>query len=100
MDIPLTGLGRTVRVGAVLVEMVDKVPAPDQMPSQPPMGEGNDVGVFVRQKGEGDDEGFVTLSTGDGPFDQTLPKQLENAIIERTREVHPGVEPDRSGPRI
>ena len=97
VDISLASLGRAMGVGAVLIQMVDHVSAPNQMPPQAPVRKGNDVRCLIGQECEGDDECFVTLATRHRPLDQPLPKQLENAVIEGAREVHPSVEPDRSG---
>jgi hypothetical protein len=49
-----------------LVEVLAEVAAPDEVAAEVAVGEGDDVDVFVRQKGERHDERLVSLAAGYG----------------------------------
>ena len=76
-------------VGKVLVEVLAEVAAPDEVSAEAAMGKRDDVGAFVGEEGEGDDEAFVALAAGDGAFDQALAKEVEDAVVGQAGECHP-----------
>ena len=81
MNVALAGERGAGGVGAVLVEMIAEVAAPDQMAAEIPVGEGHDIYRLVGQKGERDDKTLVALAAGDGAADETLTKKLQDSIV-------------------
>jgi len=55
--------------------VVDEVTAPDEMPAEAAVGDGDDVDVLVGQQRERDDEALVALAAGDGAADEALPEE-------------------------
>ena len=91
MDVALARQGRAGRVGKILVEMVDQMPAPDQVAAQTAMREGNDIDRLVGQQGQGHDQALVALAARDGPANQALAEKVEDAVVSRAGQPHPGV---------
>ena len=92
VDVALAGLGRAAGVGEILVEVLDQVSAPNEVAAGITMRERHDVVRFVSQQRQRDDQAFVALAAGDGPANQPLAKQLQDAIVRDAHEVHPGVD--------
>ena len=91
MNVALAGLGRAGGVGKILVQMVDEMTAPDEMPAQVAMGEGDNVDRLVGQKRQRNDEPLVALAAGDRAPDQPLPEQVQNPVVRRPGGAHPRV---------
>ena len=90
VDVTLTGLGRAIGVGEVLIEVIAEVTAPYQMSAQVTVSEADGILRLIGEEGEGENETFVALTTGDGALDQPLTKEFEDAIVGPARIMHPG----------
>jgi hypothetical protein len=65
--------------------------APNQVPAKTPVRKRDDVDSFVRQKREGNYQCFIALTSRHRTTNQTLSKQVENAVVAHTCELHPAI---------
>ena len=100
MDVALAGFRGAGGVGEVLVEVVTEVAAPNQVAAKAAVRKGNDIGGFVGEEGEGNDESLVALAAGDGALDEALTEEIEDAVVAGAGDVHPGVNAEEGGHRI
>jgi len=93
VDVALPRAGRAVGVREVLVQVLAEVAAPDEVPAEAAVGEGDHVQRLVREEREGDDHPLVALAARHRPADQPLAKELEDPVVGDPGELHPGVDP-------
>ena len=97
VNVAFAGFRRAGGVGEILVEVIAKVAAPDEMAPEAPMRERNYIGGFVGEEGEWDDEPLIALAAGDGAPNQALAKKFEDAIVAGAGELHPSVDVKEGG---
>ena len=100
VDIAFARFGGAGGVGEVLVEMIDKMAAPDEMPAKAAMGDGNNVDVLVSQQGKRDDQSLVALATSDCAANQSLPEKVKNAVVRGAGDLHPGIGAEQGAGKV
>ena len=91
VNVALARFGRARRVGKVLVQVIDQVSAPNQVPAEIAVGETDDVDGLVGQQRERNNEAFIALPTGHGAANQPLPEKVQDAVVSRACRLHPRI---------
>lgn len=74
VNVAFPRLGRAERVGEILIEVIAKVIAPNQMTAEIAVSEGNDVDLLVREQSQRNDQPLIPLAAGHGAANETLPE--------------------------
>jgi hypothetical protein len=85
---------------AALVQMVNKVTAPDEMTTQAAMSEGNGINRLVGQERQRDDQPFAALTACDRAPDQTLSEKIQYPVVRRARGEHPRIGADERAGKV